>query len=454
VPVAEPNLFTGTGSLPVVDAGLGRPEDFAGLDVRGRIALVSRHGEWGELTNQAAAAYDAGAAVMLASNDRPGEWREDVFEGRLPAYSLPVDEGTRLRQALAANPALTLDLSGIGDSTYAYELTYTSRGRIPAGQTYDAARTPMATMTSDYRQNSDRMVNREMWIPYAGTGAFGNALGMRRNGPVVRTEYVSTSDVEWARFGQPGEFLNLYWTSTQAQRFQPGRRYHQTWWGPLVHPGVPDLDGLEEIGSPVARFRDAIRVAMSHYLFGGTLRSSASQQLGDETMLTLRRNGTVVGTADWPEAQFTVPAGDAAYELSLDVVNGRQNWADTSVRTRSVWTFRSARSSRDRVVLPLVQLEYGIDAGPHNEVRADRPYPVRLTPGYQPQAAGPGRFRMTAEVSYDDGATWKPVPVRGSVATIPPAPAHGFASLRVTATDAAGNRLTQRIDRAWRVDVR
>jgi hypothetical protein len=78
---------------------------------------------------------------------------------------------------------------------------------------------------------------------------------------------------------------------------------------------------------------------------------------------------------------------------------------------------------------------------------------VRLTPGYQPQAGGPGRFRMTADVSYDDGATWKPVPVRGSVATIPPAPADGFASVRVTATDAAGNRLTQRIDRAWRVDV-
>lgn len=450
--VSAPMQFTGHKQFEVVDVGFGGAGDYQGKDVRGKIALVTRHGEWGELTNQANVAADNGAALLLAANDRTGEWREDAFEARLPAYMIDQGTGTRLRQA---GPGLTLDLNGIADSTYIYELVYPENGRVPDGRTYDAGRTPLATMVSDYRANSDRMVRREMWIPYAGTASFGNAMGTARNGPVVRTEYVSTTGVKWRRFGQPHPFLNLYWTSTAPLDLRAGRRYEQVWWGPLVHPAVPDQPGLEEIGSPVARYTDAIRVLLPHYTYGGTLTGGASQQLGDKSPLTLRRNGVLVGTYSWPEGQFTVPGGKATYDLSLEVTNGAQNFADTSVHTQSTWRFTSQRSPRPRVVLPLVQLDYGIDSGSRNEVHASRPYELRITPGYQPHASGPGRFRITAEVSYDDGTTWTAAPVRSShgrpVATVPAAAADGFASVRVTATDAAGNRLTQRIDRAWRV---
>jgi hypothetical protein len=58
------------------------------------------------------------------------------------------------------------------------------------------------------------------------------------------------------------------------------------------------------------------------------------------------------------------------------------------------------------------------------------------------------------EVSYDGGQTWVDAPV-DSVdgrlrATVPSAPGAGFASVRVEATDAAGNALTQEIDKAWK----
>ncbi len=450
-----PRAYVGTGSLPMVYAGLGRPEDYAGLDVQGKIALVTRAATVNGLRPQIEAAKAAGAAFLIGLNDRAEEWRETAYNAELPAYTIDQQSGELLRQALERNAGTTLDVSGVQDSTYAYELTYLERGAVPGGRTYDASRTRLATMVSDYRANSDRMQRRESWIPYAGTGRFGNSLAIGRNGPVVRTDYISTDDVEWQRFAQPHEFLGYYWTTTVARSYAAGGTYSQIWWGPLVHPGVVPTEGSDVLGAPVARFTDAIRVSMLHYVYGGTLRGTIFEQMGDRSRLTLRRDGTEVGSATWPEAQFTVPPGDAAYELSLEVTNGDRNFADTSVHTESTWRFRSQRRSVDRTVLPLVQLDYGLQTGVRNQVPVGASYPLRITPGYQPGATGPGRWTVTAEVSYDDGASWVPAPVRQDrgqyEATVPAAPGAGFASVRVVATDAAGNSLTQRIDRGWRV---
>jgi hypothetical protein len=143
------------------------------------------------------------------------------------------------------------------------------------------------------------------------------------------------------------------------------------------------------------------------------------------------------------------------YDLNLTVTNGPGNWADTSVRTDTTWRFRSARTDAERTVLPLVQVDYDLESGPYNEVAAGLPYPLVLTPGYQPGATGPGGFTTTVEVSYDDGATWTDAPVEivddSTRAMVPAAPGAGFASVRVVATDSAGNRLTQQIDRAWKI---
>lgn len=108
-----------------------------------------------------------------------------------------------------------------------------------------------------------------------------------------------------------------------------------------------------------------------------------------------------------------------------------------------------------RADLPL-QFDYRLDTDAHNQVPAGIAYPLLLAPGYQPGGTGPGGFVVTAEVSYDDGQSWTTAPVApgGAMlrATVPAAPAGaGFASLRMTATDLAGNRLTQQIDRAWRI---
>ncbi len=445
--------FVGSRTLPLVYAGAGTADEFAAVDARGKIALVTRSDAG--LLAQVQAAKAAGAALLMVQNTQPGPWREDLFRPQgLPTYRLDQAAGAQLRQALAANPALTLDVTGISDSTYNYELVF-PESALPSRPSYHVDQRSLATVVSDYRQNSARMVDRESWIPHISDLGVGDSMAIPRNGPVVRTEYLSTNGVSWQRFAQPHELANMYWTWSDSRQYEAGDTEHQLWWGPLIAPGVPPISGAEQGGAPVARFRDAIRILVPHYYYGGTRYGYIQNQMGDTSELELRRGGEVVGKATWPVAQFTVPADRAEYELSLSVQNGSGNFADTSVRTESTWRFESARSSTPRTVLPLVQLQYDVDANGYNEVAAGTAYPLTVTPAYQPGASGPGQFTVTAQVSYDDGTTWSNAQVHSVNgqfrAMMPAAAAPGFATVRVVATDAAGNRLTQQIDRAWRI---
>jgi subtilisin family serine protease len=440
--------FVGTRTLPLVFAGGGTPDEFAAADARGMIALVTP----GDLIAQVQAAKAAGVALLLVEN--PGPFPLDVFRQGLPTYGVTPVTSQQLQQALAADPELRLDLTGVSDSTYAYEAVFPETA-LPARTDYSVDARSVATVVSDYRQNSTRMNAFEQWIPYVDGLGVGNTMVIRRNAPVVRTDYVSTSGVAWQRFAQPSEFAEEYWTQSTVQRYRPGETEHQLWWGPLVAPGVVPLAGAEQVGAPVSRFRDGIRILMPEYYYGGTRYGFIQNQTGDTADLELRRDGEVVGKSQSTQVQFTVPDERAEYELSLSVHDGSGNFADTSVDTRSTWRFQSARTSDTGAALPLVQLGYDVPANGFNEVPAGTDYPLTITPGYQPGARGPGRFGVSVQVSYDDGTTWVDAPVHPAQgrfrATVPAASGPGFASVRVVATDAAGNRLTQEIVKGWRI---
>jgi subtilisin family serine protease len=443
--------FVGTRTLPLLFAGAGTPEEFAAVDARGKIALVMG-GDIGALFSQVQAAKAAGVALLLVDN--PGPFPLEVFRQGLPTYAVTPAVAQQLQQALATSPELSLDITGVSDSTYSYEVVFPEPA-LPAKTNYSVDPRSVATVVSDYRQNSARMNDFEQWIPYVDDLGVGNTMVIRRNGPVVRTEYLSTIGVAWQRFAQPDVFAEEYWTLSGVQRYRPGETEHQLWWGPLVAPGVVPIAGAEQVGAPVARFRNAIRILIPHYYYGGTRYGFIEQSSGDTSQLELSRNGEVVGKSPSTQVQFTVPDDPAEYELSLSVHNGSGNFADTSVNTLSTWRFRSARASDAGAVLPLVQLRYDLDANGFNEVPAGVPYPLTITPAYQPGATGPGRFTVSVQVSYDDGTTWTHAPVQSAAgrfrATLPAARGPGFGTVRVVATDASGNRLTQQIDRAWRI---
>ena len=452
--IKEP--YVGNASLAVVDAGAGTPADYEGLDAAGKVALVTRR-EQDTMFEQAEAAKAAGVALLLIHDTKGlGPWFDALFKPGIPVYKIPESTGLRLRSALGTDPRLTMAVVGLRDSTYAYHLAFEDP-RVPNRPTVKVGMDDLATVRSDFRDHSG-LSRSESWVPaYANYGA-GQGMNIWRNGPLVRTDYLSTGDgVQWRRFAQPHhEFPSFYWVWSAYQPYQSRKTYREQLWGPLVHPGVVTSYAPEELGSPVARYRDAIRLMFPHYWFGGTLHGDIDQRFGDISQVTLSRNGRVVGTAGWPEAQFSVPASDAEYELRLEVQHGAGNYMDLSSSTDTTWTFRSKRRGEGRTVLPLLQLDYDIDADAYNRVDASSTYPLRIETGYQPGFNGPGGFDVAVEVSYDDGETWLEARSRdvGAAwrASVPAAPAGAeFATVRVIAEDEDGNAIDQRITRAWKI---
>jgi aminopeptidase YwaD len=89
----------------VVAAGRGTPQDFAGIAVRGKIALVER----GDLrfADKVANAARAGAVAVVIYNNEPGSVVGTLLEpSAIPAVTISQADGRRLREWLQSGPVV------------------------------------------------------------------------------------------------------------------------------------------------------------------------------------------------------------------------------------------------------------------------------------------------------------------------------------------------------------
>ncbi|MGW5362733.1 S8 family peptidase [Actinopolymorpha pittospori] len=465
--------FVGEDRVRVVDGGSGTPAEVAKVATRGSVVLV-QHLE-GQVSEQARAAAAAGARVLFVYNDTTaGPLNESAEGATIPVYQLERVEGLRLRALLAkaAQPRTVLpgtrgplkpgetsepvriDLAGVSGSGYRYDVIFRET-KLDRPIRHDLKHVPLATIRTDYHQQAvTAFGHREDSNAFLPGIAVGFGLVRSVTTPLRRTDYVSADpDTQWVTSTDAGPFGLGGHELSVARSFRPGQRVDRVWWPAIVAPAVPDITGGEVEGLPVARFEDAIRIVVPQFVSGdGQIYGYADKN--DTTRLVLRRNGTEVGRADWSAGQFVVPPSAADYELELDVRRAADTWTRTSTASHTVWTFRSGHVS-GREVLPLPQVGYRLDTDLRNQVSANRPASLVLSPGYQPGGRGPGGFRVSAAISYDDGAHWRSLRTRNGhgdtvVATVPPAPkGAGDPSVRVTVTDRAHNKLTQTIEKAW-----
>lgn len=124
----------------VVDAGLGRPGDFAGqaaagVSLRGKIALVRR----GELRFQEKAdnAADAGAAAVIVYNSQPDQIYGTLGRpARIPVVSLSGTEGQRLLDRVRAGRTIVhLDVQTVNERRTTWNIvgTKAASGRTSGG---------------------------------------------------------------------------------------------------------------------------------------------------------------------------------------------------------------------------------------------------------------------------------------------------------------------------------
>ncbi|EQB38689.1 hypothetical protein M948_08880 [Virgibacillus sp. CM-4] len=122
-------------SFSIVDAGLGYAEDFAAVDVEGKIALIKR----GEISfdEKVKNAKDAGAEAAIVFNNEDGQIPYYIGESTayLPAFRLSNEDGQALKEVLSDELLLTFGELTNTESEGDHLADFSSRG--PAAQNYD-----------------------------------------------------------------------------------------------------------------------------------------------------------------------------------------------------------------------------------------------------------------------------------------------------------------------------
>ncbi|MBF9130653.1 hypothetical protein I0C86_17055 [Plantactinospora sp. S1510] len=119
-----------------------------------------------------------------------------------------------------------------------------------------------------------------------------------------------------------------------------------------------------------------------------------------------------------------------------------------------MWTFRSRqKASTLPVALPLLAVRYAPVLGAGRTAPAGKPFLIPIRVEHQPGSTGGSVSKLTVQVSYDDGTTWRTAPIKldgGSwvAAVTHPADA-GHVSLRAIVADSLGSQVEQTIIRAY-----
>jgi len=114
------SAVTTVDGLNLVYAGLGKPEDFDGLDLRGKVALISR----GEIrfSEKAQNAIRAGAEAIMIFNNEPGliqgALTEDGSELAIPVVMVEQVPGNKMKELLAQGNELSTSM-GVVPADYA-----------------------------------------------------------------------------------------------------------------------------------------------------------------------------------------------------------------------------------------------------------------------------------------------------------------------------------------------
>ena len=318
-----------------------------------------------------------------------------------------------------------------------YRLMWSERG-IPTGYERTAKASELAEMSSGFRPAGEgyRHMIAVMPEPADGSGGFGWYTPVPADGRGI--DLVTTDPGgKWSwRYERVAPDNNTeYMTATQAKAYKAGKKYSQTFGTAILGPSVPAAPGFG-----LARYLDqiAVRVPLFTDSNGGEGRFETGTSRN-----TLFHNGTKVGETSRPFGIFDVPATDGAYRAEME----HSRDGELSTKVSGAWTFKSKHTS-EITTLPLSVVRY-LPKLDDKDIAHGR---VLVVPLKVEQAQGTPKIkRVTVEVSFDDGKTWKQVPVAGDNAVVQHPNGAKFASLRSKTTDAAGNTGEVTIIRAYKI---
>ncbi|WP_234389091.1 S8 family serine peptidase [Streptomyces sp. AS58] len=467
--------------LTAVDAGTTENPDLRPSTVRGKLAVI-RDGfatDGLELAEQAARAGAKGLVTVLPEGFMAWtRWKPTETRTAVPVVRLSAADGAELLQYMNKHRAV-VDISGTVRSPYLYDITANWQ-QIPQDVTYTVTDRNTAPVKASYADTGAldwTSEQRFSWRPYQEY-----SWETTRWAPtgMTRTEYVTSGDTEWMHYVNFIAGPDLYqpapmvWGLRDAPRtFRAGEKAEEAWYKAVLRPSIP-----RGWGRPAVRDGDILRLAIPEYTdavaghwarkiarsAGGIGRAAAPgiseepSYEGDTVAAVLYRDGKKVQEADSAWGSFRMPAGKADYRLDLTTERETEYW-ETGIKTATSWTFRSDTAAEE-TLLPLLQVDYDVAADLRNRIDGGKRHDLDLTVRHQDGLAAPTGVKVKVEASFDDGQTWTGqvrVKDRGHnrfTATVERPDGHRhaeFVTLRVTASDKAGNTVTQTVERAYRL---
>jgi subtilisin family serine protease len=326
---------------------------------------------------------------------------------------------------------------GFTGSPYVYHLSWSVPDRIPVPVRGIADGDLAAVPTTI----------AEAGTPPGKTIMFDNAVGYR---PPARFTAFYPPGPRSENIVQTGGLFDFFLDQTQlgTTSYARGPNPPVRWNGAVFGPALP-------AGTAVAvRAGNTLRFEVPMFTDSGAGHSGQSEVDSFGNVLT--RDGQPVVLADFSQfgpagGSVDVPAGAAGYRYEASAT---RSISGLSTRLVAVWTFRSGPAA-DTAAHPLPLLVLRAEPALDDRNRGPRGgFDLPLLVQRQSGAAGYGELAsVTAQVSYDDGASWSAVQVTG---TGPGRTAHlvhpeqgAFVSLRLAATDTAGNAVEETIIRAY-----
>ncbi|MET7311286.1 S8 family serine peptidase [Streptomyces sp. NPDC005571] len=434
--------------FPLVAAGDGTSADYAGVDARGKAVVVRRNDTISD-ADQAAAAIEAGAKLLLVVNNTPGRgfrsYSKEPWTGtpaRIDVTLLSTDEGEKLFGQASAHRAM-LSVDSQPDSPYVYDLMRTWHNEIPNHLVVQGGPRNLARVNVTFDSPDTTLRGGEFrydWPAY--NPKWG--IGMSMSEPVnsQRVDWVSTGPGN--SWGQEAYVEGLVYEIEPRTTYKAGSTQTQEWFKPIERPYLnnnykPPTRSGSHLVLDVPAWGSSDHVGMS--LDYQNMHHTLTLYQGD-TRLAQNSNNTEVQSD-------ALGAGKLPYRLVLDA-NRDSTVSPYSSTTHTEWDFTSQAAAGDeQAVLPLMQIKYGVDTNAAG--KAARNATLAASVAHLAHATGAGTLSaVTLEVSYDDGHTWRKITRGhdGRFGLSAPKQAQ-FVSLRAHAHDSAGNAVAQTVIRAF-----
>jgi subtilisin family serine protease len=441
-------LPQGHWALQAVYAGDGTASDYAGIDARGKVAVV-RHTLAVPDATQAAAAATAGVKLLLVVNDHPyrqQRWYTRDFTRPTPieVALISEDEGAQLISQIQRGP-VTLTVTSQPVSDFVYDLMEADHNNIPQNLVQQESDGNLARIRVGFDEPDPAAPGGEFrfdWPSYSDWGIGGLSF---RPLAAQRTDWVSTGGpYQW---GQEAYNADTVYEIDNRQTYQPGSVTSEQFFTPIERPH------LNNNYKAPARTGDSIRVDIPGW--GGG--DHVGEALDGATQTTAVYQGaTLLGQSNGTFVTVNAPGSEQLpYRVVVQTTQDPEA-GPLSASTQTEWNFHSQAPAADTAaVLPLLQLEYGVDTGTDGTTQPNAT--LTLSAVHLPGATGAGTVGAVGlSVSYDDGAHWQKASLtRGENGTwtvrLNAPNGSRFVSIRATASDSAGNSVDQTVIRAFGV---